>query len=40
MKFIYSFLDENDACPVYDLHVALKPLEVLLKENLLCESNK
>lgn len=36
LKIIYDSLDENDQCPVYDFRIALKPIELVLDENLAC----
>jgi len=29
----------NDACPVYDFHIAVKPLRYVVHENLQCVGN-
>jgi hypothetical protein len=31
---VYDSIDENDECPLYELRIALKPIENVAEENL------
>ena len=36
LKLIHTEFDHDDPCPVYDLHIAVKPLRYVVNENLSC----
>ena len=36
LKLIHTEFDRDDPCPVYDLHIAVKPLRYIVNENLMC----
>ena len=36
LKLIHTDFDMDDPCPVYDLHIAVKPLRYIVNENLMC----
>lgn len=36
VKLIHTDYDVDDPCPVYDLHIAVKPMRYVVDENLLC----
>ena len=40
LKIVYDSLDENDQCPLYDFRIALKPINLVLTENLVCGNNE
>jgi len=40
LRLIQNELDESDPCPVFDFHIAVKPLKNIAEENLLCVGNK
>jgi hypothetical protein len=39
LKIVQSEFDENDPCPVFDFHIAVKPLRSVVQENLVCEGH-
>ena len=36
LKLVHTAFDPDDPCPVYDLHIAVKPLRYVTNENLAC----
>lgn len=40
LKIVYDSFDEKDECPTYDFRLAMKPVEYLPQENLLCTGLK
>lgn len=39
LKLVYDELDSADSCPLYSLRIAMKPIDLLLSENLKCKQN-
>lgn len=40
MKVVYDSLDESDKCPLYQMRVAMKPISLVMDENLECTNNE
>ena len=40
VRLIHTEFDPNDPCPVYDFHIAVKPLHHAVEENLICEGHE
>ena len=36
LKVVYDTIDSQSACPVYDMRVAMKPIENIVQEELKC----
>lgn len=36
LKLVYDSLDESDECPAFQMRAALKPLRLIVSENLEC----
>ena len=36
LKLVHTEFDTSDSCPVYDLHISVKPLRYVASENLAC----
>lgn len=39
LKLVHTEIDTSDPCPLYDFHIAVKPLPVVAAENLSCVGN-